>query len=230
MILKMKFIILFLLLNKISFAQIFPKPQNLPLFDKKPLHFGFLTGLNNYDFKILPSEASNNDILRYNSKNQYGFNLGIISNFKINNIIDFRITPSLVFTERIIEYKLQEETNIIVKNIESTFIDVPFIIKYKSERYNNGRAFLITGFKYSYDLASQKNIDDGGEDIIKINNHDILYEFGGGIDFYFEYFKFSIQIKSSIGIINVLNNEDSNYSNILNKLKTRGINICFLFE
>ena len=88
----------------------------------------------------------------------------------------------------------------------------------------------MTGFKYSYDLASQKNIDDGGEDIIKINNHDFLYEFGGGIDFYFEYFKFSIQIKSSIGIINVLNNEDTNYSNILNKLKTRGINICFLFE
>ena len=230
MILKIKFIILFLLINKISFAQIFPKPQNLPLFDKKPLHFGFLTGLNNYDFKILPSEASNNDILRYNSKNQHGFNLGIISNIKINNIIDFRITPSLVFTERIIEYKLQEETNIIIKNIESTFIDVPLIIKYKSERYNNGRAFLITGFKYSYDLASQKNIDDGGEDIIKINNHDLLYEFGGGIDFYFEYFKFSIQIKSSIGLVNVLNQEDSNYSNILNKLKTRGINICFLFE
>ena len=66
--------------------------------------------------------------------------------------------------------------------------------------------------------------------IIKIKSHDVLYEFGGGLDFYFEYFKFSIQIKSSIGIFNVLNNETSTYSNVLNKLKTRGINICFLFE
>lgn len=229
---KLKIIILFLFINKICFCQIFPQPQNLPFFDKKPIHFGFLVGLNNYDFKIRPNESSNDQILNYKSKNQYGFNLGIISNIKLSREIDFRILPSLVFAERIIEYQIIQENSIlnINKTIESTFIDIPLIIKYKSERYNNGRAFLITGIKYSYDLASQKNIDDGGNDIIKINSHDILYEFGGGIDFYFEYFKFSIQVKSSIGILNVLSEENLIYSDVLNKLKTRGINICFLFE
>ena len=59
---------------------------------------------------------------------------------------------------------------------------------------------------------------------------DILYEFGGGIDFYFEYFKFSIQIKSSIGILNVLNSESSIYSELLTKLKTKGLSLSFFFE
>ena len=57
---KLKIIILFLFAHKICICQIFPKPQNLPLFDKKPIHFGFLIGVNSYDFKIRPNELSNN--------------------------------------------------------------------------------------------------------------------------------------------------------------------------
>ena len=61
------------------------------------------------------------------------------------------------------------------KKIESTFIEFPISIKYKSSRYNNGRAYIITGFKYSLDLASQRNIDDEGLEIVKIKKDDFLY-------------------------------------------------------
>ena len=40
-------------------------------------------------------------------------------------------------------------------------------IKYKS-KYNNGRAYIMTGLKYSLDLASQRNIDDEGLEIVKL--------------------------------------------------------------
>ena len=75
------------------------------------------------------------------------------------------------------------------KKIESTFIEFPVSIKkYKSLRYNNGKAYILTGIKYSLDLASQRNIDDEGLDIVKIKKDDFLYEIGFGLDLYLPYF------------------------------------------
>ena len=41
-----------LLISQNLFAQRFNVPLNLPNYDKKPIHFGFLIGLNTLDFKI----------------------------------------------------------------------------------------------------------------------------------------------------------------------------------
>ena len=70
----------------------------------------------------------------------------------------------------------------------------------------------MCGVKYSLDIASQSTIDDEGQELVKLNNHDIMIEGGFGIDFYLQYFKFSPQIKISHGIINILSKDKTVYT------------------
>ena len=52
-------IFLLLLISQNLLAQRYNVPLNLPNFDNKPVHFGFLIGLNTLDFKL--SSISNID-------------------------------------------------------------------------------------------------------------------------------------------------------------------------
>ena len=222
---------------EVSFAQKLKKPQNLPRYDLQKLHFGFTIGINSLDFimnKNLNYVGFDSLVNAY-SNNQYGFNLGIVSNLRLGKFTDLRFIPTLVFGERILDYNFKlnnNNENVITesKRIESTLLDFPFHLKYKSERYNNIRTFIITGIKYSLDIASQDKIDDEGEELVKLKKHDIMLEIGFGIDFYLEYFKFSPQIKLSHGIFNVLNKENTIYTKSFNQLRTNGWMLSFTFE
>lgn len=223
---------LILLLSQNLYAQRYNVPLNLPNYDNKPIHFGFLIGLNTLDFKLTPVSNVEDELFVIQSQNQKGFNLGVVSNMRLGNNLDFRFIPTLSLAERRIFYTLNDNTVLTNENkkIESTFIEFPISIKYKSSRYNNGRAYIITGMKYSLDLASQRNIDDEGLEIVKIKKDDFLYEIGLGLDFYLPYFKFSPELKANFGLTNLVVNDGSIYSRSIKGMKTRGFSISFTFE
>lgn len=223
---------LIFLLSQNLYAQRYNVPLNLPNYDNKPIHFGFLIGLNTLDFKLTPVSNVEDELFVIQSQNQKGFNLGVVSNMRLGNNLDFRFIPTLSLAERRILYTLNDN-NVLTnenKKIESTFIEFPISIKYKSSRYNNGRAYIITGMKYSLDLASQRNIDDEGLEIVKIKKDDFLYEIGLGLDFYLPYFKFSPELKANFGLTNLVVNDGSIYSRSIKGMKTRGFSISFTFE
>ena len=224
-------IALFLIANP-AFTQQYKKPRNLSNYDKKPVHFGFLLGINNFDFKIKSADYLSDTIFVMKSQSQKGFNLGVVSNFRLSRHFDLRILPTLTLAERKINYTLQIDSEPIneVKNVESTFVELPINFKYKSSRYNNFRTYLLTGFKYALDLASLRKIDDEGSDIVKIKQSDLTYEIGFGFDIYLEYFKFSPEIKAYFGLNNLLVDENTLYSNSIESLRTRGYTISFTFE
>ena len=217
------------------YAQKHPKLQNLPRYDNKKIHFGFTLGINNMDFKIKQeSDTENYDSLYVlEAQKQKGFNLGIVSNLRLGKAFDLRFLPRLVFAERIIEYSFKDKNRKIYmesKPIESTFVDFPILIKYKSNRYNNLRTYLLSGIKYGIDIASQKDIDDEGEKIVKLKKNDIAIEIGFGMDFYLEYFKFSPQIKLSFGILDLLSDDETIYTKSVDKLTTNSWLLSFTFE
>ena len=218
-----------------SSGQRHKRAQNLIQYDYKKLHFGFTLGINNLNFNIQKnSNTITNDTLRkLHSKSQKGFNLGIVSNLRLSKFTDLRLVPTLVFGERHLYYGFinnQENNDEHIKRIESTLIDFPIYIKYKSARYNNFRTYVIGGLKYSMDIASQDKIDDEGQEIVKLKKNDLMGEVGFGLDFYLEYFKFSPQIKLSHGLLNLLSKEESVYTQSLNKLTTNGWMLSFTFE
>ena len=214
------------------FAQRHTVPLNLPNYDRKVIHFGFLIGLNSMDFKISQNNISSDSLFILQSQEQKGFNLGIVSNLRLGRNSDLRFLPTLSFVSRRINYSIKTKDLVeqINKEVESTFIEFPINLKFKSNRYNNGRAYLITGAKYSIDLASKKNIEDDDNELIKLNKGDLMYEIGFGIDFYLQYFKFSPEFKATFGLINMLIPDDGVYNNSIEKLMTRGFTLTFTFE
>ena len=229
------FLIAFLLCVSFnSFGQRHKKPQNLPRYDFKKIHFGFTLGINSLNFNINKNNnfLNNDTLLSMLSEDQKGFNLGIVSNLRLGKYTDLRFIPTLVFGERILNYSFNDQSNLLLqeKRIESTMIDFPFSLKYKSERYNNFRTYVMCGIKYSLDIASQSEIDDEGQELVKLNNHDLMIEGGFGIDFYLQYFKFSPQIKLSHGIINILTKDSTLYTETIKNLKTSSWMISFTFE
>jgi hypothetical protein len=211
------------------------KPQNLARYDFKKLHFGFTLGVNelNFNLKKNSNTLTNDTLLSIYSNSQKGFNLGIVSNLRIGRYTDLRFIPTLVFGERHLLYRFIDSTSNIVekqKTIESTLIDFPIYIKYKSERYNNFRTYLIGGVKYSLDIASQEKINDEGQEIVKLKKNDLMVEVGFGFDFYLEYFKFSPQLKISYGVLNLLSEDSNIYTQSINSISTNGWMLSFTFE
>ena len=216
-------------------AQRNKRAQNLIQYDFKKLHFGFTLGINDLNFNMQKnSNTITNDTLKtLHSKSQKGFNLGIVSNLRIGKYTDLRFVPTLVFGERHLYYGFideEQKDDMRIKRIESTLIDFPIYIKYKSARYNNFRTYVIGGLKYSIDIASQEKIDDKGQEIVKLKKNDLMGEVGFGLDFYLEYFKFSPQIKLSYGLLNLLSKDESIYNQSLNRLTTNGWMLSFTFE
>ena len=230
------FIILLLFIGASnSYGQRRKKPQNLVNYDFKKLHFGFTLGINELNFNIKKNSNTiiNDTLLTLLSNSQKGFNLGIVSNLRIGKFTDLRFIPTLVFGERHLNYGFIDSNGVSderVKKIESTLIDFPIYIKYKSARYNNFRTYLIGGVKYSIDVASQEKINDEGQEIVKLKKNDLMGEIGFGFDFYLEYFKFSPQIKLSHGILNLLSEDETVYTQSINHLSTNGWMISFTFE
>ena len=227
-------LLLFISVNNI-YGQKRKKPQNLIRYDFQKLHFGFTIGVNELNFNIKKNSntLTNDSLLTLIPKSQKGFNLGIVSNLRIGKYTDLRFIPSLVFGERNLNYGFIDSNGVSdkrVKRIESTLIDFPLYIKYKSARYNNFRTYVIGGLKYSLDVASQDKINDEGQEIVKLKKNDLMGEIGFGFDFYLEYFKFSPQIKLSHGILNLISNDETVYTQSINNLSTNGWMISFTFE
>ena len=229
---KVLSILIFVFVAQNSWAQRHTVPLNLPNYDRKPVHFGFLLGINSMDFKITPKAIQADTLFILKSQDQKGFNLGIVSNFRLGRNTDLRFLPTLSFAERDINYTIEIDGELeeIKKDIESTFIGFPVNFKFKSNRYNNGRAYVLTGLKYNIDLASQKDIDDEGQELIKLKKSDLMYEVGFGIDFYLEYFKFSPELKATFGLVDMLVNDESIYSSSIKKMLTRGFTVTLTFE
>jgi hypothetical protein len=235
LIIRYIIILLFLLGGLSASAQRRKKPQNLIRYDYKKLHFGFTLGINSLNFNIQKNSSTitNDTLLTLLPNSQKGFNLGIVSNLRIGKYTDLRFIPTLVFGERHLHYGFIDSNGVSderIKRIESTLIDFPIYIKYKSARYNNFRTYVLGGLKYSLDIASQDKINDEGQEIVKLKKNDLMGEIGFGVDFYLEYFKFSPQIKLSYGILNLLSKDKTVYTQPINRLSTNGWMISFTFE
>lgn len=208
--------------------------QNLPKYDKQRLHFGFLLGGNVTDFKIKRVEPFNliDTLYVVESDKQTGFNIGIVTNLKLGSNFDLRFVPDLAFAQRNLEYTFMEggKEVEVIKEIESTFLEFPLEIKFKSNRVNNYRAYVIAGVKYTIDMVSQAKVQNKDKDFVKLLRNDFGYQYGVGFDIYMERFKLSPEIKMYHGVRNLLVDDPKVFSSSLDALRSRVFLISFTFE
>ncbi|MEG1555851.1 MAG: porin family protein [Bacteroidales bacterium] len=210
---------------------------NLLKYDNKLFHFGFMLGYNQFDFNI----KSKNDLSEYdslmvvNTTPLSGFSLGIVTNLRLGKYFDLRFIPGLSFGDRIVNYTIKYKTGeslVTEKNVESVYLELPLLIKFKSSRMHNVRAYVIVGGQYSLDLisAAKKQSSNPRDIMLKLYPHDFQGQVGVGFDFYCTYFKFSTELKMSFGFVNLLKEENNMYASSITSLKSKLFQISFLFE
>jgi hypothetical protein len=212
------------------------KPKNESWYDDKLLHFGFSLGFNTMDFNITPSQAflDSTSIYPEVSILNPGINIQIVSNLRPSRYLDIRFLPGVSFGQRVIRYYKDGVIYNDDQRLESSFLEFPLLLKFKGERMNNVRPYVIGGLNFRYDLAGKKEFDDERPVYIRVKRPDLYYEFGTGIDFYLSYFKLSVELKMSNGIRDVLVREGapghSEFYNAIEKMKSQIWVLSFHFE
>ena len=213
--------------------------QNDPGYDYKWIHFGFMVGLNTMDFGFKRPALGPADILFADvSRPNPGFQVSIVSDLRLGNRLSLRFLPGITFGSRTLYfYDASGDTASILiseQTVESNFLDFPLLLKYKSRRVNNYRPYLIGGLNMRYDMAARKDYDADGP-YVRLAPMDFYAEFGFGIDFFLQYFKFSPELKVSVGFRDVLVHDpagggNDKYSISINKLNSYVVMLCFYFE
>jgi hypothetical protein len=229
------------------------KVLNLPKYEYARYHVGFTLGLNQMNFTVKPTadlhtrvfsaiqtpdlNLDSSMLLSVNAEPVLGFNIGILGDMRLGRFFSVRFIPALAFGERYLHYSILgfddgEEARIDVrKSVSSGFVDFPILFKYKSKRLNNMLAYLTAGAQYSLDLASgAKKKDDNQEVHVKLQKHDVYAIVGVGFDFYNPWFKFGIEAKMSYGLFDMLAEENTIYSQGINRLNSKVFQLCFTFE
>lgn len=182
------------------------KVKNESWYDEKPIHFGFSLGFNAMDFNITPSQKyyQKDSLYPEVSVLNPGINIQIITDYRPANHLDVRFLPGVSFGQRVIRYYKNKVLVNSEQRLESSFLEFPLLLKYKGDRLNNIRPYVIGGLNYRYDLAGKKEFDDSKPIYIRLKRPDLYYELGAGMDFYLVYFKLSIELKMSTGLGNVI--------------------------
>lgn len=212
------------------------KAKNLYDFDNRKYHFGFLLAYNSADYfmEVKPNYFSTDSLISIQNFRQPGFNLGIIGSWNWNKNISFRFLPDLSFQDRKLDYTyLKNDTvkKVVPKRIEATYLNFPINVKLRTDRINNFAAYAIGGLQFGVDMASQKDVNNAGENtIVKVKRTDWQYQVGGGVDFFLPYFKFGIELKYGRGLKNVLIQDGTKFSDPINVLRSKIWTLSFTFE
>jgi hypothetical protein len=228
-----------MLLPTVSLAQ-FPikykekKIKNLPKYDRRMFHFGFILGTNYSDLAVtnIKGLAALDSVYVVEPAAAIGFNLGIVSDMRIGEHFNIRFIPGISFVGRGMNYTLIERDTITTtyeKTVESVFLEVPLYFKFRSRRINNWRVYIMGGGKFLYDMASKEEVDSD-EVILKLKREDYTWDLGVGVDFYLQYFKLSVEARMAFGLNNLLVEDQTVFTNSIESLKSKTFLFSIYFE
>lgn len=206
-------------------------------YDIKPLHFGFQLGVFNAGTKInyspifIASPSQIKDPTRYDSliaveaANRGGFSVGFILNLGlVNELWDLRLLPHVSFYERQFSFIYPDITE--SQTIEQTMIEMPILLKYKSFRRGNFRAYVTGGINFMMQVGGQKS---NQEDKVSLSKYNFEITYGIGIHRYIKFFNFSPEVRFSHGIPSILES-GRGVSSKIERISTHKIALYLNFE
>lgn len=203
---------------------------NLENWQKQKLYFGFYLGFNSFDFKI-DYKTVGPDI---QTKKTTGFNLGLVADLKLQEYINLRFEPGLYYTKRDLYYPNFAAENDAIREVNSTYIHFPLLLKFSSLRTGNVRPYILGGASATLNLSSNaKSLDDNLEQRFRVKSWTTNYELGLGIDLFSEYFIFSPSIRGVFGINDeLIRDKDPNspWTSNIESMKSRAVFINFTFH
>jgi hypothetical protein len=204
------------------------------------MHFGFMLGINSSSFTVYPE---------INAYQQYGLKsvlvsstpggqLGVLTTLKLwTPVVRLRFIPSLSFQERVLNYTFVNPAPNAKKDllneerVNSTNLDFPLMLQFRTLRYNNFAAYILIGAQYTLDLQTQEKASQNFIDpFIKIRRNDYSAQVGGGVEFFAPFFKFGIELKYSRGLTNVFIQDGTPISLPINTLYNNVWYFSLIFE
>lgn len=230
-------ILLLLFICNSASAQLFTKEKikNQENFDKQILTWGYFLGFNSYDFKF-NYEQDLEDIM---VKTNIGFSVGLVGDMRISEHLNLRFEPGLYMSQRGLQYpesyfEAPPKTSALYREVKSTYIHFPLLLKVSTKRLNNFKPFVVGGLSTALNLSSnEENPDDNHAGQFRSKKNMFFYEVGFGIDFYLEWFKFTPSIRGVFAINDELVRDadpDSAWTGNINSMKTRGVFVNFTFQ
>ena len=235
---KAVLILIYILSINIASSQLFTKEKlsNNENFDKAKISWGYYLGINSYDFNF-DYQQNLSDV---QVEKTTGFNVGLIANLRINDFFDLRFEPGLIMSNRNLSYNPNDFgdseflENIHLREVKSTYIHFPLLLKISTKRLNNFKPFITTGISTAINLSSnEKNLADNSSGQFRTKKNMFFYELGFGIDLYLEWFKFTPSIRGVFAISDELIRDDdplSPWTGNINFMKTSGVLINFTFQ
>jgi len=229
--------------------------ENIPNFDAQRWHWGYYLGVNSYSFKLVPNNKgmTKDGRLGINTNSSLGFSVGLIGDVRLNDYFNFRFEPGLDISKRELIYDREildsyytngyppkSGFNDSIRKINSTYVNLPFLLKFGGKRRHNIRPYLIGGMNIGIDLASnEKSSSDNtsGEEGSRMTTFNYSWQAGAGIDWYLPYFKFTTEIRGSFGLNNELIKDGSPagasvtpWTDPIDELQTRAVFFVIKFE
>lgn len=214
------------------------KQERYKNFDKRLFHFGFMLGFNSSDFTLYQEldAFSKYGLVSLTSESTPGGQLGILTTMKLGTpVLRLRFIPTLSFQERILRYQSIDSFNfkkgVGEERVNSTNIDFPLMLQFRTKRFNNFTAYTLMGAQYSIDLQSQEKASQNYIDpFVKIKRNEWQGQIGGGVEFFAPFFKVGFEIKYSHGFKSSFVQDFTPVSKPINQLYNRGWWFSIIFE
>lgn len=206
--------------------------KNLPFSDSRWLHYGFSIGLHtsSYQLKysdkfVTPEMDSVHSIMPANA---FGFSLGFITDFRLAEQFSIRVLPKVSFYEFPVDFNYTDGTT-DKQLIEATNVEIPILLKYKSERHKNFRVYFIGGVAPGFEVSGKKR-KELSDNRLLTKEFNVNVELGFGIDMYYPMFKFSPEIRFSKGLPNYLREDEYGYSDGIESLRMNVVTLYLQFS
>ncbi len=204
--------------------------KHLERYDDKEIHYGFFFAAPVTRFSVghSPTFLTADSAYRIYSPNKPSFRVGFVVNAFLNDRYDLRLTPAVSLFSREVKYDYPGGTS-KTEVRESTWLDFPLLLKYKSQRRNNSRMYLLAGGAFSIETNVRRR-ENAGTSRLSTGTMDFAVEYGGGFEQFFEFFKFAPELRFSHGLVN-LYRPTTNAAGIgLNRLTTHTVTLYLNFE
>jgi len=202
--------------------------RHLEYYDDKPIHYGilFAVPMTRYNIRHSDSFASDSAYL-IQSPLKGAFRMGFTINAYLNERFDLRTTPSVSLYEREVKYSYPNSPDKTDKR-ESTWLEIPLLVKYKSKRRVNTRMYMIAGVTMGIETNVKRSRGGGGSaGRLDTQTSDFTLDYGVGYERFFEFFKFAPELRFSHGLKNVF---QGSANSGINRLTTHTVTLYLNFE
>lgn len=211
------------------------KLKNLPYYDQRLLHWGFILGLDLTDLVITHSgNASGEGWWATCPDVNPAFQVGLMGDLAITEHLNLRISPAIHFQERKVTFRreVDEQVQETSQQVKSSYVEVPVSLKISTRRINNYRPYLVAGLQGAFDLLHEK------EAPLSLKRFDLGIHIGVGCDLYLPFFKLAPELRFNLGLLDMVDHERKGlkdetmrpYTDAIASARNTGMSLIFWFE